>query len=205
MKKIISWFGLVIGLAVVISGPSAARTDDKAAKPLVMFDFEDGLQGWVIPAWSLQSADYAGKSVQASAAFASHGKQSLELTAALPGEDKWTAAYAEVEMHVTDWGVFSEVAADVYLPEQAPRGLAARLIVTVGDQWQWTEQNHPVKLVPGQWVTLTANLTPNSMDWKFFLDESFRRDVRKLGVRIESDKKPTYSGPVYIDQIRLSP
>jgi hypothetical protein len=92
---------------------------------------------------------------------------------------------------------------DVYLPYNAPPGLKGRIILTVGEQWTWTEMNRGVALKPGQWTTVTAHLKPGSMDWKFFPDEQFRRDVRKIGIRIESDKTPTYRGPIFIDSVRL--
>jgi hypothetical protein len=61
-----------------------------------------------------------------------------------------------------------------------------------------------VPLVPGQWVTVSGSLEDGSMDWKRAeVNSAFRSDVRKIVVRIESNKRPVYSGPVYIDNIRL--
>jgi hypothetical protein len=60
-----------------------------------------------------------------------------------------------------------------------------------------------ISLVPGKWTTVTAAIVPGSIDWRAakILDK-FRVDVRKLGIRIESNKA-AYSGPVYIDNARL--
>ena len=93
-------------------------------------------------------------------------------------------------MNVNDWSAFQAIAVDVYLPDRAPEGLKGRIILTVGDKWQWTEQNRAVDLKPGTWTTLKANFAPGSVDWKFFPDEAFRHDIKKLGVRIESNKGP---------------
>jgi hypothetical protein len=106
-------------------------------------------------------------------------------------------------MEVIDWSQFSQLQAAVFLPSSAPEGLQGKLILTVGEQWTWTEMNRTVPLVPGEWTAITVNLKPGSMDWKFFPDERFRMSIRKLGVRVESNARPQYNGPVWIDAIRL--
>lgn len=179
--------------------PKKAGVQDDA---LVMFDFEEGPDGWVIPDWAKTSLDYVGDGLAPSKETASHGNGSLQLMARFPG-GKWTGAYAEIEMPVTDWGNYSQLAVDVYLPANAPKGLKSRVILTVGESWQWTEMNRPVELKAGRWTTITTNLKPGSMDWKFFPDEAFRHDVRRVGVRIESDKTPVYQGPIHVDHVRL--
>ncbi len=120
-----------------------------------------------------------------------------------PGE-RWTGAYIEHACQVTDWTSFGALSVSVYLPAVAPSGLTGRLILTVGDDWRWTEMNRALPLTPGEWTTITANLTPTSMDWKFFPDGQFRQRVDKIGLRIESNRGPTYSGPVFVDNIRLA-
>ncbi len=189
-----SVFAAVMGVAL------AACAEDGA---LVIFDFEDTTQGWAIPEWALTSADYVGKALGASQQVASQGKGAVELTAEFPGGGRWTGAYAEIEMHVTDWTQFTAVAVDLYVPADAPAGLRGRIILTVGPDWTWTEMNRGIPLVPGQWTTVTANLKPGSMDWKFFPEDAFRGDVRKVGIRLESDKKPAYAGSVFFDTVRL--
>ncbi len=185
---------LIIGLAAM---------PRLAAEELVVYGFEDGLQGWVIPEWAKSSADYVVTELSVSPEQAAEGHQSLRLQAAFPGE-RWTGGYVERELEVTDWGAFGRIAVSVYLPPEAPQGLRGRIIVTVGDQWQWTEMNRAVPLAPGSWTPITANLKPGSLDWKFFPTETFRKDVRKLGIRIESDKQPSYTGPVFLDNVRLA-
>lgn len=191
-----------LGVAALLMLGSAALAED--LKEIVLFDFEASVQEWVIPNWARESAESVGKILSTSEEFASHGKGSLQLLADFPGE-RWTGAYAEVLMHVTDWSPFGFLSVDVYLPSNAPAGLEGRIILTIGETWQWTEMNRSIPLKPGKWTTITVNLKPGSLDWKFFPDESFRKDIRRVGFRVESNKKPVYSGPVYFDNIRLSP
>ncbi len=193
--------GVGLGVMALLAVGTLARAEDAT---VVLFDFEGGTQDWAIPDWAKQSPDYVGKIVSISEEFASHGKGSLQLLAEFPG-GKWAGAYAEALMSVTDWSAFGSVSADVYVPAVAPRGLEARLILTLGDKWEWIEMNHAVPLEPGKWITITANLKPGSLDWKVFPTQAFRKVIRKLGIRVESNTKPVYSGPLLFDNVRLSP
>lgn len=184
---------LVCGLGVSV----AAALDGH----LVIFDFEGSVQEWMIPEWAQTSSDYACRSIAVSPDFVSSGKNSLQLMVDFPG-GKWRGAYIEEVMHVTDWTPFQAIAVDVYVPYNAPPSLKARFILTVGEAWTWTEMNRGIALAPDQWTTVTANLLPGSLDWKFFPDEQFRKDIRKVGIRIESENA-AYTGPVYVDQVRL--
>ena len=187
--------GLVVACVLSVMGLAEAEE-------IVVYGFEGGLDGWVIPDWEKTSSDYVATQIAVSQEYAEEGQASLKLQADFPG-GRWTGAYTEREVEVTDWGAFSQVAISVYLPADAPAGLRGRIILTVGDQWRWTEMNQGVPLEPGRWTTIAANLKPGSMNWKFFPDDLFRKDVRKLGLRIESDKQPAYRGPVFVDHIRL--
>lgn len=198
------WVVGIIGLGLLMGGPLTLAQEEESTESIVIFDFESTLQEWDIPQWAKESQDAVGRAVNPFQELASHGKGSMELLADFPGE-RWTGAYVEVLMHVTDWSPFGSISVDLHLPDYAPEGLQGRFILTVGEKWEWTEMNRPLPLTPGEWTTITANLKPGSLDWKFFPSEKFRKDIRKVGIRIESDKKPTYSGPIYIDNIRLTP
>lgn len=187
------------GLAVLLAAAPLAAV---FAAEILIYGFEGSLDGWVIPDWAKASADYVGKSLDCSEEVAEEGASSMKLEANFPGE-RWTGVYAERMVEVTDWTDFGTIRLSVYLPPEAPEGLRGRIILTVGSQWTWTEMNRSLLLAPGQWTAISANLKPGGMDWKFFPDDQFRSNVRKLGVRIESDKKPAYSGPVYFDNFRL--
>ena len=185
------------------STPAAGASSVAKDEGLLIFDFEGSTQDWTVPDWAQNSPDYAAKKLSVSQDFASHGKSSVLIMADFPGS-KWTGAYLEQMMYVTDWSPFGSISADVYVPYNAPKTLKSRFILTVGDQWTWTEMNRAIPLEPGKWTAISANLKPGSMDWKFFPDDAFRKDVRKLGVRVESNREPVYNGPIYLDNVRLA-
>ena len=178
------------------------RRKNIIAEPKVLFGFEKNSPFWEIPDWCFEKEDYVGKNIAFSTKFAREGKSSLELLTDFPG-GKWTAAYLEVQEYF-DWTPYQSISADVFLPENAPFGLKTKFILTVGEDWTWTEMSRSVKLIPGEWTTIIASVSPGSTDWRRTeVDDEFRTDVRKLGIRIESNMRPVYSGPVYIDNVRL--
>lgn len=194
MKKILM---IVLALAFVIAVSPLARAEER-----VLFGFEKDAQGWEIPEWALEQEDHVAKSVAVSKDVAKEGKQSLKVMTAFPGK-MWTAALVE-DFEYFDWTPYKAISVDVYVPKEAPVGLKAKFVVTVGENWKWTEMARSVAIVPGEWVTITVSIIPGSEDWKkTVVDDEFRKDVRKVAVRIESNKKPEYSGPIYIDNLRL--
>ena len=181
---------------------SSGWCEEKPAVAKVIFGFEEAVPSWEIPDWCFEKEEYVGESLAVSNKFAKEGQSALEMMANFPGA-KWTAVYVEVQQFF-DWTLYKTLSADIYVPKEAPFGLQARFILTVGDNWTWTEMSRLAKLVPGEWVTLSANLSPGSTDWRRTqVTDDFRSDIRKLGLRIESNMRPTYSGPIYIDNIRL--
>lgn len=195
--------GMVDRLAAVDQSMRQATTKPKDDE-MVIFDFEGSTQDWAIPDWAQTSSDYSAKKIGISQDFAARGKSSLLVMADFPG-GKWSGAYVEQLMYVTDWSPFGSIAADVYVPYNAPKSLKSRFILTVGDQWTWTEMNRGFQLEPGKWTTIRANLKPGSLDWKFFPTDAFRKDIRKVGIRVESEKDGIYSGPIFVDNVRLAP
>jgi hypothetical protein len=194
MKKLIL-LAVVLGLAMCLT--TSARAEDK-----VLFSYEKDTQGWEIPEWALEQEDHVAKSVEVSKDFAKNGASSLKVMANFPGK-VWTSALVE-DFEYFDWTPYKAISVDVYIPAEAPVGLRSKIILTVGENWKWTEMSRGVPLIPGQWVTVTANLSPGSEDWKkTVVDDNFRKDVRKLAVRVESNKQPVYNGPIYIDNVVL--
>ena len=194
MKKILM-LGLVAFVACLFS--ISAHAEEK-----VLFGFEKDAQGFEVPEWAMEQEDYVAKTVEVSKDVADEGKQSLKLNCAFPGK-VWTAALAE-DFEYFDWTPYKAISVDVYIPKTAPIGLKAKIILTVGESWKFTEMARSVQLVPGEWVTISAGLIPGSEDWKkTVVDDNFRKDVRKLAIRIESNKKPEYTGPIYIDNVKL--
>ncbi len=201
--RLVPWAGCVGGWLIGLLVGALTLPSAFASTEIVIYGFEGSLEGWAIPDWAKASSDYVGEACRVSQTVADEGQQALELLTAFPGE-RWTGVYVERQVEVTDWSPFSRLKLDLYLPAEAPSGLGARVILTVGEQWVWTEMNRTIPLVPGQWTTVTVNLKPGSLDWKFFPDERFRQDVRKLGIRIESNRDPAYRGSVFLDNVRLA-
>lgn len=183
--------------AQVMSEPTTPITEEKT-----LFSFETGDEGFEIPLWAEEKVDNAGKGMSISKSFASEGKQSLCVSCDFPGKI-WSAAFVELEQYL-DFSPYRQIACDIYLPKDAPLGLKAKIILTIGDDWTWTEMVNSVPLNPGEWVSVKASLEDDTMAWKRAeVDNEFRADVRKVVIRVESNKRPVYNGPIYIDNIRV--
>jgi hypothetical protein len=197
----------------VAKKPTAGVTEEKkevqvpSDKPITeertFYNFEtEDLDGWEIPLWAQGKIDYVATDAATSTDFASKGDSSMKVTANFPG-GSWSAALVEIQQYL-NMSAYRVVRVDVYLPEDAPIGLTAKIILTVGDNWKFVEMSRSYPLIPGEWVTITASIEPGSYDWKRIVpDETFAEDVRKVAVRIESNRKPKYSGTVYIDNVRV--
>lgn len=191
---------LTVGLFFTVNAGFCQEKAVSAGK--VVFGFEEKVPSWEVPDWCFEKEEYVTESVAISTKFAKEGLSSLELMASFPGA-RWTAAYVETQQFF-DWTPYKSLSADVYLPQEAPFGLQAKFILTVGKDWTWMEMSSLVKLLPGEWATITASLIPGSTDWRGTqVTDEFRSDVRKLGIRIDSNTRPAYSGPIYIDNVRV--
>jgi len=194
MKKVLVALAVMV---FVFSGTFA-----QAAEETVLFDFETGLQGWDIPNWAYEKPDMVQKGITLSDQYASVGSKSLEMDVEFPG-GRWTGGIVEI-MQFFDWSDYSAIACDIYIPEDAPAGLKAVIILTVGDTWKWVEMSRSYDLKPGNWTTLKADLTPGSIDWRRVqVDDTFRQDVRKIDIRVHSNNEPAYTGPIFIDNVRV--
>ncbi|MFA5164531.1 MAG: hypothetical protein WC481_03065 [Candidatus Omnitrophota bacterium] len=172
-----------------------------AAARAVLYGFEDDTGGWRVPDWALEKEDHVARDVSISPDWASEGKKSMKVVSEYLG-GKWSGAYVEIEDYY-DWSAYSKLSVDIYIPKDAPAGLKGKIILTTGEEWKWTEMSKTVPLTPGQVTTITASLAPGSKDWKNTLvDDNFRKDVRKFGVRVENNKSE-WKGMYYVDNIRL--
>jgi hypothetical protein len=190
-------------LAVVFLAASllAISGFSHAAPATVLFGFEDDTGGWRVPDWALEKEDHVARDIAVSTDWASEGKKSIKVTSEYLG-GKWSGAYVEIEEYY-DWSPYGKLSVDVYIPKDAPVGLKGKMILTVGEEWKWTEMSKTVPLTPGQVNTITASLAPGSKDWKNTLvDDNFRKDIRKFGIRVENNKTE-WKGMYYIDNIRL--
>ena len=171
------------------------------AAGVVLFGFEKDTDGWRIPDWALEKEDSIAREIAVSSDWASEGKKSLAVSCEFL-DKKWSGAYVEIEDYY-DWAPYGKIVADVYIPKDAPAGLKGKIILTVGEDWKWVEMGKTIPLTPGQVTTITADLRPGSKDWKnTVVDDSFRKDVRKVGVRVE-DNRTAWKGKIYIDNIRV--
>ena len=166
------------------------------------YNFEGDLHGWEIPMWAMDKTDYVASDVTVSEEFSSKGDSAVKIEASFPG-GMWYAALVEIQQYL-DMSQYRVIRADVYIPEDAPEGLKSKIILTVGDNWKFVEMSQSVPLLPGEWMTISANIEPGSYDWKRVVpDEEFAQDVRKVAIRVESNHKPKYTGPIYIDNVRV--
>ncbi len=207
--------GLLAFLGICFYLEKSAKTcsiDDKKTLELparepsgsfkTFYDFEDSKNGWEIPLWAMNKPDHVATSLRQTKVNASSGNSSLELCANFPG-GRWTAALVEIA-HYLDLGMYNAISADIYLPPECPGRLKTKIILTVGEDWRFIEMSRSVYLKPGKWTRIVANISEGSRDWRrTMVDDEFKTDIRKIAIRIESDKRPVYSGPIYIDNIRF--
>jgi len=167
-----------------------------------LYNFENDLNGWEIPYWEREKTDHVAKTLKKTSYIAYKGTGSLELFAEFP-KKPWTAALVEIQQYL-DLTNYNFLSANVYMPLGGPEAeIRGKLIITAGDNWNFIEMNRSVRLIPGKWITLTANIAEGSKDWgELTLDKKITSDIRKISVRIESYNTP-YSGPIYIDNIHV--
>jgi len=169
----------------------------------ILYNFENDNEGWEIPSWESEKDDHVAGYLRKISGISSRGRGSLELYAEFPGK-KWTAALAEVQQFI-NLGKYSTLSADIYLPPSAPAKLRGRIILTGGENWHFAEMARGFRLKPGEWTTITVDISENSTGWKKTkMTRAFREDIRKMAIRVESDKNPVYSGLIFIDNIRAS-
>lgn len=181
----------------------ALDTRPKNPRGEILFDFEKGTEGWEIPSWAWEKNDHVARTLKHVNTISSTGSGSLEMFAEFPGK-KWTGAMLEMQQYL-DLSEYQKISIDVFIPSDAPQGLKGKIILTVGDKWRFVEMSRNFNLIPGRWTTIFADISDDSKDWKrTVVDEDFRGDIRKLAVRVESNRKPAYTGPVYIDSFRTA-
>lgn len=167
----------------------------------ILYDFERNDEGWEIPAWTLERPDYVAKFFKTTTDLASSGSGSLELYAEFSG-GIWAAALIEIQQYL-NLENYDTLSCDLYLSHDSPKGLKAKLILTVDENWRFVEMARSIRLKPGEWTTLTADISIGSTDWKRTkVDTIFKQDVRKISIRVESNKT-YYFGPIYVDNIRV--
>lgn len=175
------------------------------------FDFEDGdTWGWVSPEWFAEHdrlVDCAVELVRRPAEG-----HALRLAFDLPAVP-WCATGIRFT-GPADLGTYGHLSADIYLPQELPgRVLTARFILRAGDDWSWYQMEQKIRLVPGQWVTVTAPLrldaeTRDVWGPRTALLVTERSNVQEIMLRIEaaaSGKPVAGRGEVLVDRVTLTP
>jgi hypothetical protein len=122
--------------------------------------------------------------------MASEGASSLALIGSFSGT-AWQegGAYFDFPEGV-DWSGYSQLTADVYVPEGADNFLA-QVFLKTGDEWTWA--NTPdIALVAGQWNTITADLSALGN----------LAQVHEIGIKIGTSST-AFEGTFYIDNVSL--
>lgn len=219
-EKALALFALFLIGCVVLGFTAAGAAEDKknAAKDgkekekkemvqlMRLYDFETDIQDWYIPEWCFKKDDNAAVMVSVSKEKASTGQLSLKLGCKfLPLV--YSQAYTEVSKKdgFYDLTGYKDIKADVFVPKEATKKFKGELVLTIlteDEEWEWTEVRKPISLVNGEWTMVSANIHVESTDWKQQITKEKRSRVKRIGVRV-STYDNTYTGPVYIDNIRL--
>ncbi|RKY42506.1 MAG: hypothetical protein DRP85_02510 [Candidatus Makaraimicrobium thalassicum] len=194
------FFTICIVMPVLFLMPAAACSQQK-----VIYNCEEYIQSWKIPEWSVGQDDHISPALAIDENFTKEGNASLRLMVAFPGKS-WSAGIVETEGFF-DLTLHRALLCDLYLPKYAPAGIEARVIIVTGEEYLWLEMDHPVAVTPGRRTTVRANLRRGNHAWKSSegirrMTDEIKASVCKIAIRIESNIVE-YTGPVYIDNIRL--
>lgn len=175
------------------------------------FDFEDGeTGGWESPDWCADHERLLDCAVEVVPRPADG--HALQLGFALP-DLPWCASGIRFT-GPADLGAYGHLSADVYLPQEiAGRVLSARFILRAGDDWSWYQLKAKTRLVPGQWVTVTAPLQPDAATldpWgpRTAMLVTERSNVQEILLRIEvaaTGEPVAGRGEILVDRVMLTP
>lgn len=184
--------------------PPAPSPEDEITETdlglVTLYDFEQDKQSWEIPVWALEKPDHVATDIsRVSFGKGGNSSKSLKVNTSFPG-DAWSAAIVEVQQYLDLTG-HKSIFCYIYLPSHAPKNLKGKIILTVGDDWTFTEMSRTINLTPGGWTKVEADISPGSRDWRRTqIDKAFSSDIRKIAVRVES-AHVRYEGPFYLDNI----
>ncbi len=161
------------------------------------FDFEGSTQGWEITE-ALEGNTALDLFVDDTRSI--RGYHSLGIDLAFPGG---AAVHTLITRH--DTSVYESIDMDVYLPQDAPDDVSCRFFLQDED-WRWY-QTRVHSLVPGEWLTVSVSLHPESLDWRGVGHShpwgvSGSGNLSTIGAKFRSLEH--YRGRVNIDNISLS-
>ena len=200
MKKIIIIFTIFFSFCNVSYGQSN-----------IIFDFEKGNKGWLVPDWAIMQEDHVGKDLSISLDSNNETNNVLKLECDFPG-DVWSAAVVEYEKEMDLTG-YKSLSVDIFLPKEAVGDLYQARIIIVAGPWWWIQMRKSVHLINGKWNHIEANLNVGATELMYWKGRNRSEclqanisDVKKIIIRIEYNANPSqaskpYKGPIFIDNI----
>lgn len=176
-----------------------------AAQPKTIYNCEQAPQNWNIPNWSAHKNDYVSPILALDKNFTSKGELGLKLMVNFSG-DKWEAGIVETEGFF-DLTIYKAITCNLYLSKKAPRDISVRIVIAAGKDHTWIEMNNSTKITPGRTTKVSGNLRYGNNDWRttegtLKMTDEIKSTIKKIAIRVESNEA-RYTGPVYIDSIRL--
>ncbi len=177
----------------------AAAAAAQGADP-VLHDFAQDLQGWAVPAWTRDRVSYVSRGVSHARRDAVGAAGSLALGVAFDG-DRWQRALV-ASSRPLDLRGFRSLSFQVWLPADAPRGIAATVFVQLGDDGEGVESTEVFRLAPGGWTRVEVSLLPGQGGWRAPFE---RARVRGLMLAVEKYRgEPlAWQGEVGFDEVTL--
>ncbi|MFN3682975.1 MAG: hypothetical protein ACK41F_03455 [Fimbriimonadaceae bacterium] len=178
----------------------------RGGEAVTAYGFEIGKDRWNAPGWADGNQDGEGRTVQpeVDGTVARGGSRSLRAAANL-AEGRFSQLFWSTPVG-EDWSRFARVRAWVFLPAGAPEGLLARVQLT-GADWKYREFAGDVRLVPGEWTEVSADLAASGAPgWGCTEGElaSALRWVVGFGFKVHNEGSLVgYRGPVYLDDVQL--
>ena len=178
----------------------------RSGDAVTAYGFEIGKDRWNAPGWADGNQDVEGRTVQpeVDGTVARGGSRSLRVSANL-AEGRFSQLFWMTPVG-EDWSRFSRVRGWIYLPNGAPTGLLARVQLT-GADWKYREFAQDVRLVPGRWNEVGADLTAAAASaWNCTRGEleSALRWVVGFGFKVHNQGSSVgYRGPLFLDDVQL--
>ncbi len=193
------------GTADSAGAPAKEASVKAGASPkssgIVLLEGFEGAASWMAVGKNWGDGD-TSKAVAQSAAWASEGSKSLELSFNPMVKDKGATCFTEM-MDITDFSPYEAILLDVNNPASSPMQVA--VAVTTGEGWAWFESN-VIDLPSGESKDLrvdlyTGSLKTASTNWEFKTDLLDSDDVRRVALKFFGPEG--LSGSVFVDNIRL--
>ncbi|MBS3761741.1 MAG: DUF5060 domain-containing protein [Planctomycetes bacterium] len=175
----------------------------RAGRELVLYDFEESVQGWG-PLGGEEGGESSSNTKRCvpSEDQSCSGEFGLRVDGLQPGT---VGAAVKLPAGKRNWHAFTHFSVAIYLPESAPKKIQPVIYVKDTDlyYYQHLRKNY---LQRGRWTYIALDITSTSDVWEYRghfkpWDGYCRQDVRELGIKFVGQQP--YEGPFYIDRIKL--